>query len=271
MTADDVFALIDDAQHRFILPRFNPLSTAGYDPEAVTLADTEAESYITEHLRSNGFTVIGEEEEKAAPERYAAIDPMDGVVFTVDPVDGTGRFAQGHDFWGTLMTRAENGILTDAWAVCPTLYGGVRIHAKREAGVRVNGVIKRFDGPHDIAQTKVHVYGRRQEPNMERPLLYDLFDHHGPWFAFANSTSCAGELAQAFMEPHIGHVQASIGVASEWDYTPWALAMRESGGAAWYQHGDPGYLYKKSPNAQLIGTSPQIVEWMAKRLAALDF
>ena len=83
----------------------NKASAGGFDP--VTIADKEAElairSILGEHYPAIGF--YGEEHE--------AIAGSSGLMWVVDPIDGTRAFMSGMPLWGTLigLYNGENAIL----------------------------------------------------------------------------------------------------------------------------------------------------------------
>ena len=87
--------------------------------EFVTVADHEAEAMLTEGLSAllPGCRVVGEEACAADP---AVLDRLDeGLVWVVDPLDGTAHFAAGREPFGTMVSLAADGETLGGWIYNP--------------------------------------------------------------------------------------------------------------------------------------------------------
>ncbi len=116
-------ALMRQACSRFVMPRYGQLSqddveTKSSPTDLVTIADREAEAFLTPRLRDliDG-EVIGEEACAADPDiRSRANAP---VAWTVDPVDGTGNFVKGIDRFCSMVALLEEGRPVRSWIYVP--------------------------------------------------------------------------------------------------------------------------------------------------------
>lgn len=109
-----------DAARAEIMPRFRRLSaenvrTKSGPLDLVTDADEAAERMITVALldRFPGCTVIGEEAAAEDPSLLRRVDGP-GLVFVVDPVDGTANFAAGLTLFGTMAAAIVDGAVVAA-------------------------------------------------------------------------------------------------------------------------------------------------------------
>src|ERR1700709_1438740 len=120
---DLVGALMAEAAERAILPRFRALARDEVEEkspgELVTIADREAEAILTAGLAPllPGSRVIGEE--------ACAIDPRlieslgEGIVWLVDPLDGTANFAAGRPDFAVMVALLRDGVTQAAWILNP--------------------------------------------------------------------------------------------------------------------------------------------------------
>ena len=114
---------MNDAAQRAILPRFtlgSALSSHYKSPgEVVTAADGESEQILCEHLSAiiPGARLVGEE---AAHDDPAHLDNLSsGTCWIIDPLDGTGNFAAGHEPFGILVSLAQDGLPIGGWILDP--------------------------------------------------------------------------------------------------------------------------------------------------------
>lgn len=115
--------LVRDASARVIMPRFRQLAEADVvektPGELVTIADHEMEALLSEGLAGMlpGSRVVGEE---ACARDSAILDGMaDGLVWIVDPLDGTANFAAGNAPFGTIVALADEGEIVAGWIFDP--------------------------------------------------------------------------------------------------------------------------------------------------------
>ena len=120
----EVCQLLEQACDQFILPRWQRLAeqeihTKSSASDFVTIADLEAEAWLTPRLAGllAGAQIIGEEASAADP---ALRDRAgDGLVWTLDPVDGTRNFVQQRPAFCSMVALAEAGAGLAAWIWLP--------------------------------------------------------------------------------------------------------------------------------------------------------
>ena len=119
----DVKALLRRVAETAIMPRFQQLRdgevTQKTPGEFVTVADLEAEAMLTEGLAGllPGSRVVCEEACAADP---SVLDRLDqGLVWVVDPLDGTAHFAAGREPFGTMVGLSADGEMVGGWIYNP--------------------------------------------------------------------------------------------------------------------------------------------------------
>ena len=126
---DAVGSLLAEIADLAILPRYQNLrdddiSTKSSATHFVTIADQEAEAWLTPRLQAIlDCPVIGEEAVAFDPTLRAKAGK--GVVWTVDPVDGTANFVNGNDRFCVMVALANDGVPQQSWIWLPlhrTLY-----------------------------------------------------------------------------------------------------------------------------------------------------
>ncbi|MCC6829217.1 MAG: inositol monophosphatase [Novosphingobium sp.] len=136
-----VSALLRGVAQAVVTPRFRQLATheiAEKSPgEIVTTVDREAEARLYDGLAALGLgaRIVGEE---AAAHDPALLDRVDeGLVWLVDPLDGTANFAAGREPFGMMVALVEDGAPLAGWIYDPL---GDRLHhAERGRGATCNG------------------------------------------------------------------------------------------------------------------------------------
>ena len=119
----EVNALLRRVADTAVLPRFRQLRDGDVKEktpgEFVTVADHEAEAMLTECLAAllPGSRVVGEEGCAADPSVLDRVD--EGIVWVVDPIDGTAHFAAGHEPFGTMVALAADGETLGGWIYNP--------------------------------------------------------------------------------------------------------------------------------------------------------
>lgn len=131
-----------------VTPRFRALSVqdiAEKSPgEVVTIVDREAEAALYEGLDALdiGARIVGEEAATHDPQLQHDIGK--GLVWLIDPLDGTANFAAGRAPFGMMVALVEDGIPLEGWILEPL--SGRMCHARRGHGatcddrpIRANG------------------------------------------------------------------------------------------------------------------------------------
>lgn len=142
MTTNEIADLVVEAADRIIVPRFRSLGggevmekTPG---DYVTIADQEAEAYLTERLLAAypDSVILGEEATAADPnvrERYATASHG----WVMDPIDGTKNFINGSPDYAVMLAETVDGTVARSWIWQPA---HERMYvAERGNGVTLNG------------------------------------------------------------------------------------------------------------------------------------
>jgi fructose-1,6-bisphosphatase/inositol monophosphatase family enzyme len=134
--------LLRDAATRIVMPRFRTLSADDIieksPGELVTIADREAELRIAEGLSKilGEARIVGEEATEADPTLLEAID--NGLVWLIDPIDGTSNFAEGKSPFALMIALLNNGVREGGWIYDPV--ANRFCHAMRGKGAFVNHI-----------------------------------------------------------------------------------------------------------------------------------
>ena len=227
-----VGALLQEACARFVMPRYGQLARdeiaeKSSSNDLVTIADHEAEAFLTPALRAliDGV-VIGEEACAADPDlRGRAGAP---VAWTVDPVDGTGNFVKGNDRFCCMVALLENGRPVRSWIYVPLqerLYMAMAGHG----AVVING-----DRARKLSLTPRdwHTNDMTGSANVlavtepRRSVVGDrLRDLPGRWFA--GSSGIMGTEIASGRQHFMLH-----SLCTPWDHAPVDLLCREAGAHA---------------------------------------
>jgi fructose-1,6-bisphosphatase/inositol monophosphatase family enzyme len=136
-----VEAVMREVAARVIMPRYRALAAdeiAEKTPgEIVTRADREAEAMLRDALLrlDTGARVVGEEAASADP---ALLDRVgEGMVWLVDPLDGTANFARGVGPFGVMVALVADGEPLASWMLDPV--SGRLCHAESGGGAWIDG------------------------------------------------------------------------------------------------------------------------------------
>jgi len=221
--------LIRNASARAIMPRFRQLGEADVvektPGELVTIADHDMEELLTRGLLEilPGSRVVGEE---ACASDSAILDDMaNGLVWIVDPLDGTANFAAGNAPFGTIIALADDGQIVAGWIfdpqaerMCVAVRGsGARVsHGGRPfSPLRVPDIQKAVIAslatqfmPADLREAVTEAASNEYEL---RPIPRCAVEHY--W------RLCSGE-------NHLAMFQRTL----PWDHAAGALLLQEAGG-----------------------------------------
>jgi fructose-1,6-bisphosphatase/inositol monophosphatase family enzyme len=254
--------LLKEVSEREILPRFRRLSAGDIiskatpsDPDdLVTVADREAEAFLTERLPKllPGSLVVGEEAAAKTPSVLNALDG-DHPVWLVDPVDGTKNFASGVGPFGVMVALVERG---------ESLLSGIYLPlehelylARRGSGATLNG--ERLTArPAGSALFTGTLYTRF----MPQKVIESL-NPRPENVRFAESPQCA-----AFEYARLARGDRDFALYYRlfpWDHVPGALLVREAGGVA-RRPGEPGVGdYGARDKQPLLLVAPDEARWQA--------
>lgn len=118
---DYVADIIREVAMDKIVPRFKKLATheirsKSSPGDLATIADDEAEAELTRILKDlmPGSQVVGEEAVSSGTVSRDILRSKD-TVWVIDPVDGTGNFANGRPVFGTMVALIKNGERVMSW------------------------------------------------------------------------------------------------------------------------------------------------------------
>ena len=137
---EQVAALVRKVAAEVVMPRFRDLRAgeiAEKSPgEVVTCVDLEAERRLTDGLAAlfPAARIIGEEAAAADP---ALLDNAgEGVVWLIDPLDGTRNFSEGRAPFGVMVALVVDGLPQMGWMLDPV--NGRMCFAERGQGAFLN-------------------------------------------------------------------------------------------------------------------------------------
>lgn len=254
-----VEALMREAAERAILPRFRLLAAHEIEEkspgELVTAADRDSEEIITDGLTGlvEGARVVGEEACALDP---SLMDDLDrGLVWLVDPLDGTANFAAGEEDFAVMVALVRDGVSIAGWMLSPTtgrlsraelgagawMDGERLVSPPRRQGEPMRGAIGRFMP----AQMQAEVVGRIEAGAQLLPGL-----------------KCAGAEYPliALGERDFAFYWRTLA----WDHAAGTLFLNEAGGKATRPDGSP-YLAGSSGSGLIAASTPETWE-EARRL-----
>lgn len=114
-----VAAIIREVTEAEILPRFKNLTSSQIHEkkpnQLVTEADIEAERVLTRRLTElMSGAVVGEEGVESQPDLMKALE-RPGVVWVIDPVDGTANFANNNPRFAVVVALVIDGVTVAGW------------------------------------------------------------------------------------------------------------------------------------------------------------
>lgn len=229
-----VHTLLQEVSRIIILPRFRNLhdddvSTKSSATDFVTIADREAEDWLSHHLALlDDVPIIGEEacSDNADLRSQAGADR----VWTVDPIDGTSNFVKGRPRFCTMIALVERGVATHSWIYQPLT--GALYYAEQGGGA---WVIDDATG----TQTPLRARATANDPNLmigsgntlgvaePRKAMVAERLRQLSGRRFPGSAGIQGVRIASGLEDYMMH-----GNCTPWDHSPVDLLCREAGAHA---------------------------------------
>ncbi|MCG2840510.1 inositol monophosphatase [Sandaracinobacter sp. RS1-74] len=232
--AERVAALMREVAAEVVMPRHRALAAGDVQEkspgEIVTVADREAELRLRDGLEALdlGIRIVGEE---AAAEDPALLDDVgQGLLWLVDPLDGTANFASGNGPFGMMVALVEDGVPLLGLILDPR--DGRLCLAERNRGATLDG-------------EKL-----RARPSGRRPPVAALGTH----FLSAGERAKVHAHAQTHLKvvpvprcaaasyPRLVTGEEDIALFQRnlpWDHAPGALFLTEAGGMVTDWSGEP--------------------------------
>lgn len=260
MPHEDVDALMEEASARIVLPRFGRLASGDIDEKKandfVTIADREAEEFLAPRLAAllPGARVLGEEAASADPSLMGRV-AAEGLLWVIDPIDGTRSFIDRRDDFGIIVALLRDGETIGGWIMQPR--GGRRLATERGAGTRLWGHAP--SAPREAGALPLGMFlGRLPDGARARDRAEGRFDV-GPR---------PGGGAIAFLEVAAGGADLLyLNRGWPWDHAAGVLALCEDGGEARFLADGAAYSPRRWNEPILV--TREAARWQATR-ALLD-
>lgn len=255
---DGVVALMREVGRDVILPRFRALAAHERQEKTpgdfVTVADREAEARLTDGLTAllPQARVLGEEAEAANP--GALGDLSRGVLWIVDPLDGTNNFAEGREPFAVMVALAVDGAAVAGWILDPV--SGRLCHAERGKGAFVDGgrIAARRSGA-ALPQAAIALYF------LDEARRADLTCRAAGRMTLVPIPRCAGE-----QYPRLALGQNDVALferAHPWDHAAGGLFLTEAGGRLAHPDGQ-AYDFTRPRPGMIGAATPQLWDEAAR-------
>lgn len=252
MDTDRILELLKATAEEVITPRFRALADHEIETKAdptdfVTIADKEAEDYLTRRLRDlyPEAVVAGEETMLNNLESRKKLLNADHA-FIIDPIDGTRNFVRGRIEHGIMLAETRAGVCTRGWIWQPQTERAYVV--ERGAGVEMNGK------PIERQQHDRPPLGASSKRNL-----------HGYAASGELSPVVSSNFACAFDYPAILHGDIDFMFYSSlhpWDHLAGSLMVVESGGVS---RTLDGVEYTVMTRSRGLLVASDVLVWMKAR------
>ena len=229
-----VNALLVQAARETILPRFRQLQQHEVDAKTgphdlVTIADRDAEAWLTPRLMEllPGSRVVGEEATSADASVADALQ-QPGMVWLIDPVDGTANFAVGNALFAVMVSLVKDGDAVASWIHDPLR--GITALAERGQGawmLEADGSRRKLVMPKP--PSLAHLSGAPNIRYGDRDFAARI-GYRADKLAGVMILRCAGQEYIAIAEGQMHF--ALYNRALPWDHASGCLLIEEAGGVA---------------------------------------
>lgn len=255
MMQDKVAALMRTVAREIILPRFRALAKHEISEkspgEVVTWVDRESELRLRDGLEALGLGARFIGEEACSEDPSLLEDVGSGLIWLVDPLDGTANYAGGREPFGMMIALVQDGQPLSSWMYDPA--GDRMCVAELGHGAHLNDCPVRsratgFDRPvASLATQFLSATNRaRVEEAVER--RFDL----------EPIPRCA---AESYPRVVLGRNDiAMFQRILPWDHAPGVLFLQEAGGVATHWDGAP-YRVGSGHHGLLVGATD--AQWEA--------
>jgi len=235
-----------------VMPHFQQLAASDIEEkepgDLVTIADRKAEEALTTGLLGllPGSRVVGEEACAADPSLLDGV--TSGMVWVVDPIDGTGNYASGQSPFAIMVALIADGETQAGWIYDPAIRR--MCHAAIGRGAFVDGerVSARATGQEPI----VAAINARYLPVDVRATIIGRANDH---FTEVETPRAAGE-----QYPRVVLGENDIALywrALPWDHAPGSLFLTEAGGRIARFDGSP-YKVGDTRTGLLAASTPAL-------------
>lgn len=245
--------LLVEVGDRILIPHFGHLDSqtifskaTPQDPnDIVTIADREAEKYLSAELRElvPGTRVLGEEAAAADPSLFELLKG-DDPVWVIDPLDGTRNYAAGKGPFGVMVALVERREVLAGGIFMPQTRE--LLTAERGLGVFYNGSL--LPPPPDHGEPMRGTLNTR----FLAPELARVLEANASSLELVPAVLCA---AHQYTELALGRTDFALYFRLlPWDHAAGSLIVRELGGAMRHPSGRD-YVITDEPEPTLLATS----------------
>ncbi len=232
-----------------VMPRFRTLTAHDVSDkgagEIVTCADFDAEAALRDGLDRLGIgaRIVGEEACASDP---ALLDGIgEGLVWLIDPLDGTANFAAGRSPFGMMIALVEDGVPVAGWILDPL--SDRLCAAMRGKGATLDGVTARVRD--ESTSPGIAALGTQFMSALGRTAVHDAAERH---FLLESIPRCA---AESYARLVLGRNDAAMFQRIlPWDHAAGILFLTEAGGVATHWDGAP-YRVGSSSAGVLLANS----------------
>ncbi|MDO9368252.1 MAG: inositol monophosphatase family protein [Sphingopyxis sp.] len=249
---DHVSQLMRDVAASVVMPRFRvlaPVEVAEKSPgEIVTIADREAEARLHDGLAALGLgaRIVGEE--AAEQDGTLLEDAGEGLVWLIDPLDGTANFAVGRAPFGMMIALVDGGEPIESWILDPL--SGRLCHARRGKGASCDG--QQVAARQSLRSLPRAALGSHFLPLERRAKLHE---HAARTFDVQPVPRCA---AESYVRLVLGQDDVALFQRIlPWDHAAGALFLTEAGGKITHWDGTP-YRVGGSGKGVLAAADPAL-------------
>lgn len=257
----EVSDLLGDISTAIILPRYRSLAPGEMHEKApdelVTSADYESEELLRKVLPAllPGSRVLGEEACSLDPSLLDGV--ASGLVWLVDPLDGTRNFVSGSPHFAIMVALVDEGETIASWIHHPLT--NMCYHAFRGLGAFVNGE---------------PFHGRTTSRHGLTGALPARYAPRDGAAALARVADCAETILPGLMCAGIDYPRCVDGTQDfavfwrslPWDHAPGALFVGEAGGFVGWSDGTPYRVADQSPGL-IAAATPEIWSAVARIMA----
>jgi fructose-1,6-bisphosphatase/inositol monophosphatase family enzyme len=259
---EQVAALLRRVARDIVLPNFRNLSADQVSEKApgdlVTVADQQSEAALTEALAEllPGARVIGEEAVATDPSLLDGLDH--GLVWLVDPIDGTSNYAEGIEPFAIMVALLADGVTQAGWILDPV--NDRLCHAQLGQGAFVDG-----------APVSAHGTGETP-PRAALALRYMPAELRDDYARRIPGRLTETEIPRCAGAQYPQLVLGNTDIALFWRMLPWdhaagALFLTEAGGRIAHYDGTP-YRPGQKGRGLIAAATPAL--WDEARAALLD-
>ncbi len=226
----------------YILPRYKTLqqheiiSKTGKH-NLVTAADLETEQALKDYLLQKypGCTVLGEESVSAGTADISDLSSSDGMIWVIDPVDGTFNFVHGKRDFAVMLACLIDGVTHYGWIY--DVLEGQFVYAEKGEGAWYKGKRAKVSTPESVRSATGHI-NEKYFPDFARA-------HIRKYAKVVKRYYSLGCTAREYLKVATGASDFAIYCrAKPWDHLAGTLMVAEAGGIVrrWdeqpYQAGD---------------------------------